>query len=252
MDHYSATCGGISKCQIPFDVPLTNDIYTTIAQLITIILVFATQSDVLSALQTLVVLRFRGDVAWDQMIGETGNRSFGIWFRRIFVPSMLKIIQGVAVLFASFLIIVQSSEIIELLKDFTSMLVISEADNIIFYLADMGFLGENLAMRTAQVKNARIEIRTKNNDEQKSCIQSCNIFAARPFLFVTFCSLIIGSWWNVINGQYSGRFLRSRYEQCDPEKTLTHLQLSRWNNGYCDVIFNNTQCGWDGDDCDKM
>ena len=97
-------------------MPLTNDIYATIAQLITIILVLATQSDILSALQTLVILRFRSDVAWDEMIGEAGNRSFNMWFMRIFVPNMLKIIQGVAVLFASFLIIVQSSEIIELLK----------------------------------------------------------------------------------------------------------------------------------------
>mmetsp|Transcript_8602 Transcript_8602/g.12263 ORF Transcript_8602/g.12263 Transcript_8602/m.12263 type:complete len:388 (+) Transcript_8602:59-1222(+) len=249
IQFFFSTCGGDLKCDSPFDVPLTNDIYTTIAQLITIILVLATQSDVLSALQTLIILRFRSDVAWDEMIGETGNRSFNMWFMRIFVPNMLKIIQGVAVLFASFLIIVQSSEIIELLKDFTSLLVISEADNIIFYLADMGFLGEHLAMRTAQVKNARMEIRTNNDDENKSCLQRCNVFSARPFLFIVMCSLIVGGWWYVVHGQCSGQFLRNRHENCDEEKSLTYLQLTQWKNGYCNAIFNNTQCDWDGGDC---
>lgn len=251
LNHYYTTCGGVFSCVVPFDVPLTNDIYTTAAQLITIILVLATQSDLLSALQTLIIFRFRSNVAWDQMIGETGNRSFNMWFMRIFVPNMLKIIQGVAVLFASFLIIVQSSEIIELLKDYTSLFVISEADNILFYLADMGFLGEILAMRTAQVKNARIAIRTNNDDENKTCFQKCNVFAARPILFALMCILILVGWWWVVGGQYSGQFLKSVYEECDLDK-LTPLEISRWDNGYCDAMFNNTQCGWDGGDCDKM
>lgn len=240
----------------PFDAPLTNNIYTTIAQLITIILVLATQSDVLSALQTLVILRFRSDVAWDEMIGEAGNRSYNMWFMRIFVPNMLKIIQGVAVLFASFLIIVQSTEIIELLKDFTSLLVISEADNIIFYLADMGFLGEHLAMRTAQVKNARMEIRTNNDDENKSCLQKCNVFASRPFMLIVMCSLIVTGWSIVVLRQYYGGFIDNAYGNCDVEKayrrSLTSLQLTEFNDGNCDARFNNTQCEWDGGDCDKL
>ena len=250
--HLYATYSGYN----PFDAPLTNNIYTTIAQLITIILVLATQSDVLSALQTLVILRFRSDVAWDEMIGEAGNRSYNMWFMRIFVPNMLKIIQGVAVLFASFLIIVQSTEIIELLKDFTSLLVISEADNIIFYLADMGFLGEHLAMRTAQVKNARMEIRTNNDDENKSCLQRFNVFAARPFFFIAMCSLIVTGWSIVVHDQYYGGFIDIAYENCDQKKayrlSLTSLQLTEFNNGNCDARFNKILCKWDGGDCDKF
>ena len=49
---------------------------------------------------------------------------------RVLFPNVLRLIGGPLVLVISFAIIVQSDSIIDLLKDFTALILISEIDNI--------------------------------------------------------------------------------------------------------------------------
>ena len=250
LEHYNANdCGGLLENNdendtcILFDVPLTSNLYVAAAQVITIVLVLATQNDLLSSLQTIVVLRNRENVPWDKLIGQEGNRNYCLWLNRIFFPNILKIAQSIAILFASFVIIVQSTDIIDLLKDFSALLAVSQSDNIMFHLVDMGFLGDFLASKTDFVKKQRIEI--QEPDRSDRC--KINVLALRPVLLLIMVVVIVGGWWYVVQGQWSGEFLRSKYPNCN----ITGLELSKFGDDHCDNFFplNSTECGFDGGDC---
>ena len=250
LQHYTMNdCGGVLENDeknicVPLDVPLTSNLYVAAAQVITIVLVLATQNDLLSSLQTLAVLRNRENVPWDKLIGQEGKRNWCLWLTRIFLPNILKIAQSIAILFASFIIIVQSTDIIELLKDFSALLAVSESDNIMFYLVDMGFLGNYLASRTAFVKKQCIEIPESDCSAGRCKI---NALALRPILLLIMVVGIVGGWWYVVAGQWSGQFLRLEYPNC----TLKGFVLHEFADGHCNNYppFNTADCGFDGGDC---
>ena len=73
------------------------------------------------------------------------------------VPNILKLIQGLGILFASWVIIVQSNNVVNLLKDYTALLAISTIDDVIFALAKLGHFGEDLQKKTRVVKKEKVE-----------------------------------------------------------------------------------------------
>ena len=212
---------------VPFNVPIYPAIFVTSAQGIALILVLATQSDILTSIHAIVTLQKNANnVQWDKLIGEEGNRSFCLWIIRILLPNLAKFIQCAISLFLSFVIIVQSKDIIDLLKDFTALLVVSQADNILFNLAAAGFLGEHLAKRTKEVKTRHIEVgsnpdrNTENGQDQEGnppdrkvirCFP-CNVFILKSIIFGGMYCGMIGAWAWFVHGQYSGDFLRVKYE----------------------------------------
>ena len=52
----------------------------------------------------------------------------------------------------SFVLISQSSNLVDLLKDFSALMILSEIDKIFFKLARYGYLGEELAYETSLVQ----------------------------------------------------------------------------------------------------
>jgi len=251
-----------SNC-VPFNVPIWVPLEVTLAQFITIIIVIATQSDLLTSVTTLVTLRKNAEhVRWDELIGEPGNRSWLQWTVRIMFPNAQKLSQGLVISFASFVIIVQSNEIIDLLKDFSALLVVSEADNIIFYLADMGFLGEHLAMKTLEVRGVQIEIPSmrRSSDKDKNVEQSNRrrlsltkfeiansnyTYLYRNIFFGIMCFSMIGGWSFFVHGQRSGAFVREKYQGCNVPDPF------RIGDGRCDeqTPYNSIECDHDGGDC---
>lgn len=236
---------------VPYNVPIFAPIEVTLAQGIAIILVLATQTDLLTSLNTLLTLKMKCDyVPWDSLIGEEGNRTWRQWNTRIMFPNVMKFTQGATILFASFVIIVQSRDIIDLLKDFAALLVISHADNIMFILADGGYLGDHLSTRANDVRKNCIQIRNDDeedsNDSNRDQDGFCNAFTVRSLFFFGSCCVMIGGWAYMVYGQYSGLFLRIRYPECEISGNYTYF-----GNGFCDdeVPFNTEACGWDDGDC---
>ncbi len=166
-----------------FNIPFRVDPIVRGGQFLTIVLVLTTQSDILSSISTFIIF-WRGS-NWTTILGVVpaaadnrysmlsqgsrsrscfsnpcGPASSSSWFVRIALPNILKLSQGLLVVVLSFVIIVQSDNIIDLLKDFTALMVLCETDNVLFRLADMGFLGEHLSVKAAEVRDIDIEDET--------------------------------------------------------------------------------------------
>ena len=127
------------NCAFSVNIPLIA------GQFLTIVLCLSMQTDIMTPVKILFLLG-RNSSNWAVVIGEGESSSTALWVKRIF-PNVMKMIEGVVVLVVLFLLILQSSDIIELLKDFTVLMVVSEADNIVFHRADYGFLGQDLQER---------------------------------------------------------------------------------------------------------
>jgi hypothetical protein len=246
---------------VPFRVPAHKPpSEVTFAQGIALILVLATQSDILKSIHTIISLqRNAHNVPWDKLIGEEGSRSLCLWILRILLPNVAKFIQGAFILFVSFVIIVQSVTIIDLLKALTFLLVVSQADNILFYLAGAGYLGKHLAKRAEEVRTRHIELRSLSDRNTAICRDEesdssngtvprrsfCNIYIIKSVIFGGMCCGMIGGWLWFVQGQYSGRLIRLQYPECNAPYPLDI------GDGYCNDYppYNSLECGYDGFDC---
>ena len=165
---------GQSKGSTLFDVPFKCSTEVRVGQFFTIILSSFTQRDVLTAIKYLIMFRTDG-ADWrillvdddESIVSNTTNSSGeglppmrGMWFRRAVLPNLLKIVQGLLVLFTSLVVIVQSDDIIDLLKDFTALFFVSEIDNIVFYITEQRYFGNDLKQRSGRVKNVHVEDET--------------------------------------------------------------------------------------------
>jgi len=85
------------------------------------------------------------DKLWTDVIGGSDETNMTLYTRtiRVIVPLFLKLFQGIFVTIASFFIIVRSFNIIDLLKDCTALVVLSEIDIAAFYMVDYGYFGTN-------------------------------------------------------------------------------------------------------------
>jgi hypothetical protein len=253
---YQNVCYNTRSSCTPYNVPIRAPLEVTLAQGIAILLVLASQTDLLSSVYTLSTLRHKFDhVPWDSLIGEEGNRTLRQWNTRIMFPNVIKFIEGATIIFASFVVIIQSRDIIDLLKDFAAVLIISQADNIMFNLASGGYLGEHLSTRADDVRQLCIQIRSpveesddssedRSDDSAKS--HGCNAYTVRSLFFFGGCFVMIGGWVYIVYGQYSGAFVKMRYPECNISYDYY------FGNGICEddrPYLNTEACGWDDGDC---
>jgi len=61
-----------------------------------------------------------------------------LWVVHILLPNFIKFLEGILCVVVTFVIIIQSSNIIDLFKDFAAMQVITKLDNVGFWLANHG------------------------------------------------------------------------------------------------------------------
>eukprot|EP00553_Chaetoceros_curvisetus_P014537 CAMPEP_0204644210 /NCGR_PEP_ID=MMETSP0718-20130828/1305_1 /ASSEMBLY_ACC=CAM_ASM_000674 /TAXON_ID=230516 /ORGANISM="Chaetoceros curvisetus" /LENGTH=403 /DNA_ID=CAMNT_0051665701 /DNA_START=1 /DNA_END=1212 /DNA_ORIENTATION=+ len=254
---------GTTEACLPFNIPLRVGTGVIYARYAAVILVLATQTDVLSSIQTMLLLKSTSSEGWDKIIGEEGsgdNRSISgrLWIVRILIPNMLKLIQAIVILFTSFIIIIQSETIVDLLKDFTAVLVISHADNLMFYLAVHGYFGNPLKQKAIEVQAVHWEIDTNGENDNNTdsgtppaagdtfCGKLKRRLNLRVCILGMLSMIMIGGVTFVVQGQYSGRWVRSRYPRC-------YVNTPRLiGDGYChyDHSPHNTEaCGFDGGDC---
>uniref|UniRef100_A0A7S3V3T9 Uncharacterized protein n=1 Tax=Chaetoceros debilis TaxID=122233 RepID=A0A7S3V3T9_9STRA len=125
------------------DFALKLDPLVLFGQGLTIMLCLSSQSDVLGPIN---FVSFGGRMSsnWDVMIREGGNISRVLYMRRIVFPHVAKLVEGIMVLVTSFFVILQSDDIIDLLQDFTALMVPLETDNVLFHLAVRGDFGHEL------------------------------------------------------------------------------------------------------------
>ena len=174
------------------------------------------------------------DVSTDDAGGHNPNFHYVV---HILIPNMLLFSKGMIVLFASFVIIVQSDDIIDLLKDFTALYFISELDDMLYFVARIGYLGSGPKQATERVEKVKVK--------DKVTELCCGIPLRSVALFLLAASMI-GGWAALAIGQDSGRYFNLKYPDC----TIPVERVRDVNDGKCDGgILNSMECGFDGGDC---
>ena len=132
------------------------------------------------------------------------------------VPNTCKLLQDLVVTFASFVIIVQNKDTIDLLKDFTSLTVISEFDNILFHLALNGYLGEELQLQTAKIADEDRMSTTSSNNRTSNRRKNIGNFVVR-FTFVAILSAMFAGWGSILRMQSQGWIFDTQFPKCGKE-----------------------------------
>ncbi len=215
---FRQTAGYNNTLHAPYDVTTT----TRIGQMAGMVIILLYQSDYWSA-STLLEIRF--------MNGAQGMH--------ILFPAMIRFAQSIGVVVASTILILQSDSIINLVKDYTAILFISEIDDFVYTLADYGYLGKGFKRASDKVKEKDL------NDALEHPIRSIG--------FMTIFGVMVGSWVYVLNNQIDGNFFRLGYPECFERvgpKRLGPMRLAlSFGNGKCDSYLNYKECNFDGGDC---
>lgn len=157
----------------------------------------------------------------------------------VFLPNIFSLTQSLLVLMVSFVIIVQSDNIIDLLKDFTSLMFISEINDIVFFVASIGYLGRGL--KKDAKRSQSFEIR----DSLQITTCCCLVPARVIFLAVLAIALLFG-WLLIVYGQVSGIYFKYKFEDCNIPTNM----IAKLGNDVCDGgVINSIECGFDGGDC---
>ena len=221
----------------PFDVPykVTNVVHA--GQLLAIFLSLATQTDLVISIVTFVMLWSRRRSSWTKVASVSEDSLNSTWTIRIAIPLCCKFIEGVLVLLTTFVIIIQSDSMIELFKDFAAMQLISELDNMMFWLALHGYAGSDLMQGAKNAKKVRIK-----DDVVKSF---CGVPIRTMILFILFGFMFSG-WVFIVVGQTNGSFFLMKFPQC----IIDEAKIARMGNGICDGGKQNTiECNFDDGDC---
>ncbi len=239
-----------------FDVPFQVPTYVSVGQFLSIILCLATQNDILVSIRSFISL---GDTSnWDVAIGEDGNRSSSLWFVRIALPNTMKLCQGVLVTLVSFVIIVQASHIIDLLKDFTALMVISEVDNIMFQLAKHGYLGDELSAQVEKVEDNNVASSMSYNSSSQSIRQRKTGLLLVRLVFLTLLFGMIGWWADILSKQIDGTFFEQKFPGCNvtgtflDAKSTKAFDLAKQHFGDDECYggpLNTLECKFENGDC---
>jgi len=231
------------------NIPVSSETNIRIAQVLVLMLSAFSQTDVLVGLRNLYLLPYSKKDHWGALLGKENEQTFGLWFCRILIPMMLKMTQGALILFATFLIIVQSDNTVDLLKDFSALFVISSVDDLFFLMADIGYFGRSLSKKTLEIKEkSNIEIRGSS----KTIIDDLNRkLGYRQIISLFFInSVMLGGWIFITINQEKQVYFDQMYPQCSSTSKILA------GNGVCDFRrgqgTNILECGWDGDDCTDL
>ena len=182
------------------------------------------------------------DSNWDEVIGKKGQRTNALWIIRIGFPNALKLIQGITVVLVSFVIIVQASDIIDLLKDFTALMIFSEFDNILFQLASFGYLGETMRLEAFMIDDANELVSTNISKKKKGR----GLFFVRMVFFFFLAAMYIAFGFIFVN-QRNGIYFSQKYPECGDNYVLA---LEHFGDGKCyGGPLNSLGCKFEGGNC---
>ncbi len=133
----------------------------------------------------------------------------------------------------------QSDYIIDLLKGFTVLMVLSETENIPFQLVDIGFLGQYLQTKAAKMKDIEIEEDTEDRfSNQPASLQSItegkHTFRTRYIVFFFLFITIITGWGLIFSCRENRIYFAQKYPNCT-SSGMTDKEMFQLNKvHFCD------------------
>mmetsp|Transcript_5342 Transcript_5342/g.7944 ORF Transcript_5342/g.7944 Transcript_5342/m.7944 type:complete len:812 (+) Transcript_5342:55-2490(+) len=225
----------LSKPDVPFGVPTVVSFFVSFSQFWALLLAIFWQTDILTSVRMLDMLWYRnGNWPYEEIYANDGK--FCTWLDKVMIPNLLRATGGLFVLGTSFVIIVKSEDAIDLFKDFTALILISEIDNIAFRLSNQGYFGKKLKKETQKSKEICLV------DDSKAHIF---MLPVRLFIVLVVFLAMLGGWSYFIHGQYSRRFFLMEHPNC----LVMYWDSYNIGNGVCEKDYNTQDCNYDGGDC---
>jgi len=174
---------------------------------------------------------------------ESNDCTRRMWLLRILLPNAMKAIQGIMVLVASFIVIVQLTSTVEVLKDYSALFVVSSVDNFFFDFAEKGYFGEKVRANAEKVKDTEFEEIGVNHWLRA--------------LFLILIGIFVSAWVSIFAQQVQGVYVKQAYPLCDHDAKFNNTEKTFLNiigDTRCQFPqgegTNIVECGWDGGDCE--
>ena len=221
-------------------IPIRVPPLTRVTQVLSVILALMTQNEFLGGLRTIFMFPFENKQKWGKICGiEDNDCTRRMWLLRILLPNAMKAIQGLMVLVASFIVIVQLTSTVDVLKDYSALFVVSSVDNFFFDFAEKGYFGEKVRANAEKVKDTEFEEIGLN-------------YWLRA-LFLIFIGIFVSAWVSIFAQQVQGVYVKQAYPLCDHDAKFNNTEKTFLNiigDTRCQFPqgegTNIMECGWDG------
>eukprot|EP00554_Chaetoceros_debilis_P014083 CAMPEP_0194125450 /NCGR_PEP_ID=MMETSP0150-20130528/59470_1 /TAXON_ID=122233 /ORGANISM="Chaetoceros debilis, Strain MM31A-1" /LENGTH=1205 /DNA_ID=CAMNT_0038819261 /DNA_START=97 /DNA_END=3711 /DNA_ORIENTATION=- len=238
---------GLIEDGVISNVPFQVDLTVRVGQFMCLLFCVVVQSDVVTSIQTLSILR-SGE--WKKIIDDDSNSEDSStstleWTWHVLLPNIMKLGQGLFVTVVSFVIVMLSEDIIDLIKDFSALVIISEFDNFAFQLALAGFFGEELQLAALKVTKVEFVLLKAGSDESETSRK--RNYNLRSFVLAIIMILMYGSWSYFVILETKGTLYKIRFPDCSANHTFAKMHLG---NGECyGGELNTLACEFEYGDC---
>lgn len=233
----------------PLHVPIVNQLTVTICQSFAIIFALFSQRDLLEGVNVFIAL-FRYE-NWSQLnILPDGSRvrwsDTFFWFEKVFLSYLMKLSISLLTLFTAMVLILQSTDLIDLLKDFTALFIVASLDNFVYSSICDGYFGYRFDMELTRKERMKIKAETRFT----FCL--CNKVPLQSYFIGLLGSVMLTIWGYVAFMQLSGAYFFEAHPDCMAfDGNVTNLKFEYWGDGVCDPRLYSNTCGIDGGDCNN-
>ena len=239
----------IDEISRPLSVPIANDLFVTIGQSLAIIFALFSQRDLLEGMNVFIALWRRGN--WQQLNNLPNGKRVRyydqvFWFEKVFTSYMMKLSVSFLTLFTAMVLILQSTDLIDLLKDFTALFIVASLDNFVYSSIGDGYFGYLFDEELKRQETIRIQAKTRFT----FCL--CKKVPLQSFFFGLTLSIMLTTWGYVGYMQQSGTYFFEAHPNCtafDNKNMTTKLKYEYWGDSVCDPRLYTATCGMDGGDC---
>ena len=258
--------GGERQQSTTLNVPFANSGSVQLGQFTAIIFALFTQRDLLQSIPiSIALLREENWTHIRQFLDNRSEETEGLirsqyghdsnafcnsgcptkyfFWERVFLVLMARLLISLLTLFSAFVIIIQSTDIIDLVKDFTALYIIAELDNYAYRVVVDGYFGNKCDEELQSVKAIKIK-----RSYSEVVIFDKRIPGQSASILVLFI-VMMGTWIYYVSQQNSGAIFLDVYPDCDAFENDSSLSYTEFGDGTCDPRLFTEACGLDGGDC---
>jgi hypothetical protein len=245
---FKRTVGEVTEVTRTLDVPMVNEPFVSIGQILAIIFALFSQRDLLEG--TSVFIALFNHQNWQQLNRLPNGKRVRwsgrvFWFEKICLSYMMKLSISLLTLFTAMVLILQSTDLIDLLKDFTALFIVASLDNFVYASILDGYFGH---LFDKELERKEI-IKIKSDTRFTFCL--CKKLPVQSFFFGLILSVMIAIWTYVAYNQQMGLYFKEAYPKCTAFDNSPSLRYDYWGDGLCDSRLYTHTCGMDSDDCSE-